>query len=319
MNEEPTSLRRTAANLEFKAALLVIALLVLVGATALYLLYARGAFEPTQTLVLVADDSEGVKVGMDLTFAGFPIGRVRSIELDKDGAARIVIDVPRKDAHRLRESSVFTLVRGLVGTTNIRAYSGIPADPPLADGAVRKVLSGDATAELPRLAAEARGLVQNLTAMTAPDSALAVSLSNTKEITDKLKGPRGALGVLFGNEAEAKKVIAALDRTNALLAKFDTLAAKADTEVFGPDGLMPRTRATVAELNAMLSDARATLKRVDSLLEEAQVIARNTRVATTDLDALRAEVEASLRKVEHLVNEINRKWPFAREPELKLP
>jgi phospholipid/cholesterol/gamma-HCH transport system substrate-binding protein len=34
---------------------------------------------------------------------------------------------------------------------------------------------------------------------------------------------------------------------------------------------------------------------------------------------LRAEVEGSLRKVDHLVNEINRKWPFARDTELKLP
>jgi phospholipid/cholesterol/gamma-HCH transport system substrate-binding protein len=30
-------------------------------------------------------------------------------------------------------------------------------------------------------------------------------------------------------------------------------------------------------------------------------------------------VDASLRKVEQLVNEINRKWPFARDPEIKLP
>jgi phospholipid/cholesterol/gamma-HCH transport system substrate-binding protein len=30
-------------------------------------------------------------------------------------------------------------------------------------------------------------------------------------------------------------------------------------------------------------------------------------------------VDASLRKVEHLVNEINRKWPFKRDTELKLP
>jgi phospholipid/cholesterol/gamma-HCH transport system substrate-binding protein len=30
-------------------------------------------------------------------------------------------------------------------------------------------------------------------------------------------------------------------------------------------------------------------------------------------------VEGSLRKVESLVNEINRKWPFARDTELKLP
>ena len=32
-----------------------------------------------------------------------------------------------------------------------------------------------------------------------------------------------------------------------------------------------------------------------------------------------AEVEASLRKVAQLVDEINRKWPFARDTQLKLP
>jgi phospholipid/cholesterol/gamma-HCH transport system substrate-binding protein len=68
-----------------------------------------------------------------------------------------------------------------------------------------------------------------------------------------------------------------------------------------------------------LADARNSLKKVDSLLQEAQGIASNTREATTDLGALRAEVEASLRKVEHLVNEVNRKWPFARDTEIKLP
>jgi phospholipid/cholesterol/gamma-HCH transport system substrate-binding protein len=45
----------------------------------------------------------------------------------------------------------------------------------------------------------------------------------------------------------------------------------------------------------------------------------NTRAATVDLGALRTEVEASLRKVEQLVNEVNRKWPFARDTEVKLP
>jgi phospholipid/cholesterol/gamma-HCH transport system substrate-binding protein len=48
-------------------------------------------------------------------------------------------------------------------------------------------------------------------------------------------------------------------------------------------------------------------------------VGANAREATTDLGALRAEVEASLRKVEGLVNEVNRKWPFARDTELKLP
>jgi len=70
----------TPPHLEAKATLLLVALVLMVGAAALYLSYARGAFEATQTLVLVADDSEGVSVGMDITFAGFPVGRVRRTE-----------------------------------------------------------------------------------------------------------------------------------------------------------------------------------------------------------------------------------------------
>ena len=66
-------------------------------------------------------------------------------------------------------------------------------------------------------------------------------------------------------------------------------------------------------------DARASLQKLDAVLVEAQGIASNTKAATTDLGSLRAEVETSLRKVDQLVGEINRKWPFARDTELKLP
>jgi phospholipid/cholesterol/gamma-HCH transport system substrate-binding protein len=34
---------------------------------------------------------------------------------------------------------------------------------------------------------------------------------------------------------------------------------------------------------------------------------------------LRSEVEANLYKIEGMINELNRKWPFARETEVKLP
>src|SRR5512137_1331951 len=194
MSDEPTPALRTPGSLEFRAALLVGALLLLVAASTAYLLYARGVFEPSQRLVLLSDDAEGVTVGMDLTFAGFPIGRVRGIELSADGTTRIVIDVPRKDARWLRESSVFTLTRGLVGNTNLRAFSGVLSDPPLPAGAERRVLVGDATAEIPRLVAETRDLIRNLTKLTNSDSALAATLGHVQNATEKITGPRGALG-----------------------------------------------------------------------------------------------------------------------------
>ncbi|MCJ0764926.1 mammalian cell entry protein [Variovorax sp. CYS-02] len=256
---------------------------------------------------------------MDLTFSGFPIGRVRRIELSEEGNARILIDVPKKDAHWLRQSSIFTLVRGLVGGTNIRAFTGMLTDPPLPDGAVRPVLRGDTTAEIPQLVAAAKELIQNLNALTAKDSPLDASLGNVQAVTEKLKGPQGALGVLLGNEADTRKLMTTLDRTNALLARVDGLAARADTQVFGPGGVMPETRATIVQLNTLLGEARTSLKKVDAVLQDAQAVSANARDASADLGALRAEVEVNLRKVEGLVNEVNRKWPFARDTELKLP
>jgi len=115
------------------------------------------------------------------------------------------------------------------------------------------------------------------------------------------------------------KLVAALDRTNALLARVDSLAAKADSQVFGPEGVMRDARATVAQLNNLLAETRASLKGVDAVLAEAQGIGANVRGATSDLGSLRADVEANLRKVEGMINELNRKWPFARETEVKLP
>jgi phospholipid/cholesterol/gamma-HCH transport system substrate-binding protein len=307
------------ANLDVKARLLMLFMVLLLAVSTLYVLYARGVFEATQPLVLMAEDSEGVVVGMDLTFSGFPIGRVQRIDLADTGQARILVDVAAKDAHWLRTSSIFTLVRGIVGSPAIRAYSGIPTDPPLPAGAVRTVLQGDASAEIPKVIAAAKMLMENLTALTNAGGPTGALLENLQTTTKRLNGPGGAMTVLLGGEAEAKKIMQTLERTNTLLARLDGLAAKADTQVFGEQGVMPKTRATVDQLNALLGDARTSLQKVDAVLRDAQAISANAKDASADLGALRGEVDASLRKVQGLVTEINRKWPFARDTEIKLP
>jgi phospholipid/cholesterol/gamma-HCH transport system substrate-binding protein len=260
----------------------------------------------------VSEDSDGVNPGMDMTFAGFAVGRVRRVELAPDGKARILVDVPRKDSKWLRVSSVFTLERGMVGDPKIKAYSGILTDPPLPDGATRTVLRGDTSAEIPRLVASARALLENLDAMTRGDSSLNTSLANIQVATGRFTGKYGILGGTLGGDEEARKLMLTLDRVNTLL-------ANADRRVFGKDGVVDETQAAVAQLRVLLADAGATLKKVDAVLVEAQGVAANAKVATDDLGALRAEVDASLRKVTRLVDEINRKWPFSHKTELKLP
>jgi phospholipid/cholesterol/gamma-HCH transport system substrate-binding protein len=299
-------------NIEFKALVLVILMAAIVCASLVYVMYARGVFESTQQVILIADDSEGVIVGMDLSFSGFPIGRVRLIELSDDGKARIVVDVARKDAKWIRTSSVFTMERGMVGDTRLRVFTGVLADPPLPDGSIRTVLLGDATAEIPHLVDTMRSLLENLENMTKSNSSLTASLDNVQAVTQSLRGPYGGLGIVLGSESNAKKIITALDHVNTLL-------AKTDTRVFGVDGVMDESRAAIAQVNVLLSDVRTSLKNVDIILAQAQVIGSNVEVASVDLGVLREQVEASLRKVEHLVSEINRKWPLSRDTELKLP
>ena len=46
----------------------------------------------------------------------------------------------------------------------------------------------------------------------------------------------------MGNAQDARKIVATLDRTNALLARMDGMAAKADQQVFGPAEYCPRCR-----------------------------------------------------------------------------
>lgn len=300
------------AHIERKAVLLLVLIATLISGFLLYVMYARGVFESTQQVVLIADDSEGVIVGMDLTFSGFPIGRVRRIELSPEGKARMVIDVPRKEAHWLRTTSIFTMERGMVGETRLRAFSGILSDPPLPENSERTVLRGDTNAEIPRLVASARELLQNLSNMTGADSSINTSLDNLRTVTGRLSGRYGVLTGVLGSEESAKKIIDTLDRSNALL-------AKADKRIFGTNGVMDDTQAAVVQLNALLADVRGSLKKVDAVLVEAQAVGANARVASADLGALRAEVEISLRKVGQLVDEVNRKWPFARDMEIKLP
>jgi phospholipid/cholesterol/gamma-HCH transport system substrate-binding protein len=314
---------RTVPNAQFKAALLLILLGVLVFGSVLYLMYARGAFESTQKLVLMADDSDGVTVGMDLTFSGFAIGRVRRIELSPEGKARVVVDVTQKDAHWLRSSSIFTLERALVGGARLRAFTGIPGDPALGEGAMRTLLVGDASAEIPRVMAAANELMRNLTALTASDAALDLALRNVQTATGKLNGPNGALGMLVGDDKSAALLV---ERASKLLTSVDQMAVKADKlignadrRVFGQDGVMTDAQATIVQLNTLLLEARGSLKKMDGVLAEAQAVGANARVATNDLGALRADVDINLRRIEQLVNEINRKWPFARDTEIKLP
>lgn len=320
-------------NVELKAKLLLgLIVLLLVGFLG-YVLYARGVFEPTQKLVLIVDNAEGLSVGSDLTYSGLAIGRVQRIELAPSGQARVQVALPRNQAHWLRASSVFTLERGLLGPARLRAFSGDLQAPPLPEGAERPILRGDANEEIPVILNDVKGIVQNLERMTAAGSDINASIANLRGLTDKLNGRYGVLGAMLGEERNSQQALETVARANQLLdslnglsvklsgtlATADQALARAEQRVLGAGGVMDEAQKTIEQLNAAIADARGSLKKLDAVLADSQKITANTASATRDLGTLRTEVEENLRRVGALINEINRKWPFARETEIKLP
>ncbi|HEX8979846.1 MAG TPA: MlaD family protein [Parasulfuritortus sp.] len=306
-------------NLEFKVGLLLSLTLLLAVAFIGYTLYARGVFERTQNLVLLADNAEGVSIGMPISFSGFPIGQVERMSLTEAGKVRIEMAIPVKDAKWLRTTSVFTLEKSLVGAAKIRAITTNLKDPLLPDNAERPLYTGDAAQEIPELIVKVRNILTNVETLTDDQSKLAQSMANLQVVTGRMAGQYGVMGGILGAPENSRKVVDAIDKANTLLAslndasaKVDTILAKTDQRVYGRDGVMDQTQKAMVQINAILTDTRESLKKADAIL-------KNTQDATDGLGTLRSQVDDSLTKVNQMINELNSKWPFSHKTEVKLP
>lgn len=339
---EPLSGHWSRRSVEWRAGALLVLLAALLTGMALYLMWARGAFEATQPLYLLTDDSDGVSVGMDLSYSGFPIGRVRRIELTDSGDVRIHVDVPVKDARWLRQSSIFTLEKGLVGGARLRAYTGILEDLPLPPEAERTVLRGDVSAEIPKMVADARDVLQNVNALTSRHSLLNRTLRELRTFTARLNETEGGLlRALTGNPEDARRASELLQLmlragqqaeaellgpqgvakdVQTLLRRLDAVVQQAERQVLGEQGLIGDAQTTVRQLDAVLRQLRQTMTQVNILLKDAQDITGNVRHASGDLDGLRSDVETSLGKIDGIITELGRTWPLApRQQDITLP
>lgn len=304
--------RNLIKNLGLKVGLLVGATALIAVVFLIYTLFARGLFEPTRNVTLIADDVGNVTIGMPLNFSGFPIGEVKRITLTEKGQGKVEIEVPTKNMHWLRSTSVFTLQKSLVGGAKIRVFSTDLKAPPFAPNTTPPLYTGDISEELPVLIARAKALLDNLERLTHEGSSLDQSLDNVNTVTTRMTGNYGMLEGLLGSADKAKKVVDAIDHSNKLLASLNGITLKLDQRMFSQNGMMDQADQAMQQVNTALQQTRESLKKADAILA-------NAKEASTDLVLLRAEIDASVNKVNGLIDEINRKWPFARDVEMKLP
>jgi len=313
-------------NMHFKVGLFAAVSLLLGAAFLVYLLHARGFFEDTYRLNLAAASADGVTPGVALAFSGIQIGSVTSLGLNDNGGIIIQVELPERNAKWLKENSSFTLDKPIVGTARIRVDSPDLNAPALPENSTMLLLTSDISKEIPALVERVKAILANVEHLTRQDGEIVSTLANVQTVTGRMTGEYGMLEGLLGSPEKARTVTDSLDKTRALVTKLDGIALKMDGMVvktdqwlFDQGGVAESTRESLAQVRLMLDDAQASLKKADAVMANAVDISANVKEGTEDLARLRSEIDDAVHKVNGLVNEINKKWPFARDPEVKLP
>jgi phospholipid/cholesterol/gamma-HCH transport system substrate-binding protein len=313
-------------KLHFKVGLFTAASLLLAGIFVVYLLHARGFFEKTFHLQLAAASADGVAPGVPVVFSGIEIGRVTTLGLNDDGGIIIRAEFLERNAKWLKETSTFTLDKPFVGGAKIRVDSPDLDAPALPDNSTMLLLTSDISKEIPALVERVKAILANVEHLTRKDGEINATLANVQTVTGRMTGEYGMLEGVLGSPEKARAVTDSLDKTRALITKLDGLAlkmdgmaAKTDQWLFAQDGMAEQTKASLAQVRLMLDDAQSSLKKADAVMANAVEISADVKEGTQDIVKLRAEIDDAVRKANALVNEINKKWPFARDPEVKLP
>jgi len=299
-------------KMHFKVGMFAAVSLLLAGIFMVYLLHARGFFEKTYHLQLAAASADGVAPGVPVVFSGIEIGRVTSLGLNDSGGIVIRAEFLERNAKWLKENSVFTLDKPIVGGAKIRVESPNLDAPALPDNSTVLLLSSDISKEIPVLVERVKAILDNVEHLTRKDGEINATLANIKTLTGRMTGEYGMLEGLLGSPEKARAVTDSLEKLRTLTAKLDSLAAKTDQWLYAQDG-------TAQQVQLMLNDAQSSLKKMDALMANAVEISADVKGGTQDIASLRAEIDDAVRKANALIDDINRKWPFAHEPEVKLP
>lgn len=306
-------------SFNFKVGVFALASLLLGAGFLVYVLYARGFFEDSFRLQLAAPSADGVAVGTPLTFSGMEIGQITGLALNDAGGIVIQARLPARNAKWLRETSTFTLDKPIVGGAKIRVDSPDLTAAPLKDNATALLLASDVTRDIPILVERVKAILANVEHLTRKDGEIVGTLANVQTVTGRMTGEYGVLEGVFGSADKARAVADSVAETRALLVKINALTAKTDAWLYAKDGMAEQVQGSVAQVRTMLAEVQGTLKKVDALMANAVAISGDVKEGTQDLVKLRAEIDESVRRVNGLVNELNKKWPFARDAEVKLP
>lgn len=313
-------------KIEFKVGLFITITALLLAGSVGYVAYKKGLFAKVYTYTILSRTGEDLAEGMPVFFWGFTIGRVSSLELKEKGVI-IKIKIPERHNWMIRQNSRFILEKPLIGSPRLVVSTDNLDSPPLSPNTIPELgVSKDINELIKRvqpiaekvddIAASVSTVMSNL---ADPQGDVNRILRNAEVMTARFATRNSLLEMALADPESVRAVHESLQKVRDIavhaddvVRKIDGIAAKADEGLYGPEGVL-------VEVRAILRDTLKKLAKIDVTLENVNKISGEAAEASKDLKVLRAEVDAAISALTNLADEIDRKIPFKKEPEITLP
>lgn len=305
---------------ETKVGLYVVITTLLILASIGYVAYKKGIFEPVSTYTLSSKSGEDLTEGMPVLFAGFTIGRVQTLELSESGSVLIRIRIPERHTKWIRANSTFIINKPLLGSPRIVIVTDNVKSPPLSTKEVREVVTvndiNETIKKLQPLLERINHIAANIEQMTGnladPQGDVNKILRSAGKITENLASKKSILEMAVGNEESVASIHSSLRKVKDITEHVDTILKKTDSGVYGQEGLLPN-------VNGILKDLLVKLEKLNKTIDNVNKISTDAADSTMDLKLLRSEIDAAVKSIGDLASELDKKIPFKKEPEIKLP
>ena len=312
---------------ELKVGLFLIISTMLIALSIGYVAYKKGFFAKVHTFTLSSKSGEELTEGMPVVFSGFKIGVVHALELSDDGSVIIKIKIPERHAKWIRMDSTFIVNKPLIGSARIVVVTDNMQSAVLSPEQAREVANvsdiNEAIKKLQPLLEKVDKIAGNIEILTKniadPKGNVHKILANAENLTANLAQKKSFLEMAISDRESINSIHAALKQTSditaqvqAILKRVDKMAGKTDDMVYGEEGALP----TVIKA---LKDVLAKLEKLNTTVDNINKISNEAADSASDLKVLREQIDAAVTSLGNLARELEKKIPFKKAPEIKLP
>lgn len=225
---------------------------------------ASGPFDQSFRLLAVSPRAHGLEIDSPVTMAGIKIGRVLSIGVTPENTVKLELEVQGKFRDKVRDDSLATLSKPLIGSSFIDVSMGSPNLPEIPSGQYIALTTlpdiNDVVASIGPKLDKIDAILDNVTTASA----------DFKQLIQKVGSDIDPLSRSMKNvEKTTREAAEAAARVNQATAQIKPLLDEA--------------KQATTQVNAILADVKQGSARVDSLTQRADTILANGEAISQEL------------------------------------